>query len=107
MRTLHPVVTADLTAALLAVLAAALLASPTSSRANDMKDYPIQPVPFTAVRVQDEFWQPRLETNRAVTIPYAFRRCEETGRIDNFAKAGGLMKGDFKGIRYDDSDKAE
>jgi hypothetical protein len=106
MRTLHPVatvVTADLTAALLAVLTA-LLASPTSSWATDMNDYPIQPVPFTAVHVQDDFWQPRLETNRTVTIPYAFRRCEETGRIDNFAKAGGLMKGDFKGIRYDDSD---
>jgi DUF1680 family protein len=85
-------------------LVAGLLAGTTSAWANDMKDYPIQPVPFTAVRVQDEFWQPRLETNRTVTIPYAFRRCEETGRIDNFAKAGGLLKGDFKGIRYDDSD---
>ncbi len=103
MRTLHPVATGDLTAALLAVLAA-LLAVTTSAQATDMKDYPIQPVPFTAVHVQDEFWQPRLETNRTVTIPYAFRRCEETGRIDNFAKAGGLMKGDFQGIRYDDSD---
>lgn len=45
-----------------------------------------------------------METNRTVTIPYDFKKCEETGRIDNFAKAGGLMEGEFIGIRYNDSD---
>ncbi len=68
------------------------------------KDYPIQPVPFTAVSVQDGFWRPRMETNRKVTVRYDFQKCEETGRIDNFAKAGGLMKGEFRGIPFDDSD---
>ncbi|MFA6561655.1 MAG: glycoside hydrolase family 127 protein [Verrucomicrobiia bacterium] len=72
--------------------------------ATPSKDYPIQPVPFTAVHVQDSFWSPRMETNRAVTVWYDFKRCEETGRIDNFAKAAELMKGEFKGIPYDDSD---
>ncbi len=67
-------------------------------------DYPIRPVPFTSVRVADVFWTPRMETNRTVTIPFDFKKCEETGRIDNFAVAGGLMKGEFRGIRYDDSD---
>ena len=61
-------------------------------------------VPFTEVTFADEFWTPRMQTNREVTIPYDFKKCEETGRIDNFAKAGGLMKGKFKGIRFDDSD---
>ena len=68
------------------------------------KDYPIQPVQFTDVIFTDRFWSPRLETNRKVTIPYDFKKCEETGRIDNFAKAGGLMEGEFIGIRYNDSD---
>ena len=67
-------------------------------------DYPIRPVPFTNVKFEDFFWAPRLEKNRTITIPYDFRKCEETGRIDNFAKAGGLMQGDFVGIRYNDSD---
>ena len=49
-------------------------------------------------------WADRLETNRTVTIPACFRRCEETGRIDNFAKAAGRMPGDFVGIPFDDSD---
>ena len=75
-----------------------------ASAATPSKDYPIQPVPFTAVHVQDGFWSPRMETNRAVTVWYDFKRCEETGRIDNFAKAAGLMKGEFKGIPFDDSD---
>jgi DUF1680 family protein len=68
------------------------------------KDYPIAPIPFTDVQIKDNFWQPRMETNRTVTIPYDFKKCEETGRIDNFAKAGGLMEGEFIGIRYNDSD---
>jgi DUF1680 family protein len=67
-------------------------------------DYPIRPVPFPAVRVTDAFWRPRLETNRTVTLPFAFRKCAETGRIDNFAKAGGLLTGAHEGRRYNDSD---
>jgi len=68
------------------------------------RDYPIRPVPFTQVRVADAFWSPRLETNRQVTIPYAFKMCEETGRIDNFAVAGRLKEGKFRGIYFNDSD---
>ena len=55
-------------------------------------------------RVTDGFWAPRLETNRTVTIPVSFRRSEETGRIANFARAGGLEGGTHQGKRYDDSD---
>ena len=43
-------------------------------------DYPVKPVPFTAVHVTDQFWAPKIETNRKVTIPFAFRKDEETGR---------------------------
>ncbi|HYG35177.1 MAG TPA: glycoside hydrolase family 127 protein, partial [Clostridia bacterium] len=60
--------------------------------------------PFTAVRVQDSFWSPRMETNRVTTVWYDFQKCEETGRIDNFAKAGKLMAGEFRGTPFDDSD---
>ncbi len=67
-------------------------------------DYPITPIPFTEVCFTDRFWLPRLETNRQVTIPYDFEKCEETGRIDNFAKAAGLMEGPHEGLFYNDSD---
>ena len=68
------------------------------------KDYPVQPVSFTDVQIDDEFWSLRMETNRKVTIPYAFKMCEETGRIDNFAVAGGLMDGKHQGLYFNDSD---
>lgn len=76
----------------------------TGAAVAAQRDYPVTPVPFTAVRIQDEFWSRRMETNRVRTIWYDFQKCEETGRIDNFAKAGGLMPGAFKGIPFDDSD---
>jgi DUF1680 family protein len=75
-----------------------------SIQAQDMHDYPITPVSFTKVKIEDNFWLPRLETNRKVTIPYDFEKCEETGRIQNFEVAGGLREGKFVGIRFNDSD---
>ncbi|MBN1352855.1 glycoside hydrolase family 127 protein [candidate division KSB1 bacterium] len=68
------------------------------------QDYPVQPVAFTQVQIDDNFWLLRIEANRTVTIPYDFKKCEETGRIDNFAIAGGLKEGKHKGIRFNDSD---
>ncbi len=72
---------------------------------NRIKDYPIQPVPFTRVHIEDQFWAPRIETNRAVTIPHAFAQSEKIGRIANFAVAGGLLEGAQQGsYPFDDSD---
>ena len=68
------------------------------------RDYYVTPVPFNEVHVTDSFWTPRLETNRAVTIPYAFEQCEQTDRISNFEKAAGLRDGKFVGIYFNDSD---
>ena len=66
--------------------------------------YPIAPLPFTAVTIDDAFWSPRIETNRAVTVPYDFAKCEETGRIANFARAAGRQGGAHEGIFFNDSD---
>ena len=76
----------------------------TPSCAQEIADYPIRPVAFTNVRVADAFWTPRLESNRTTTVWYDFEKCEQTGRIDNFAVAGGLQKGGFQGIFFNDSD---
>ena len=93
-----------LRAGAVATFAAACTIATGRAAAAETADYPIRPVPFTAVTIDDAFWSPRLETNRRVTIPYDFAKCEETGRIDNFAKAGHLMPGEFRGIFFDDSD---
>ena len=76
----------------------------TAQGTEKQKDYPVKPIPFTKVHINDAFWSLRMETNRKVTIPFAFKKCEETGRIDNFSKAAGMMKGKYEGIRYNDSD---
>jgi hypothetical protein len=74
------------------------------------KDYPIQPVSFTAVHVNDQFWAPRLEINRKVSIPTAFEQCERTGRVDNFVRAAMVLEHqDLKdkhapGYPFDDTD---
>ena len=68
-------------------------------------DYPIQPVPFTSVKLTDNFWAPRIKKNASVTIPIAFGYCESTGRVKNFEIAGGLDTGKFQTIYpFDDSD---
>ncbi len=88
------------------ILALSLLLAAASRpvRAQDKKDYPIKPVPFTEVKVADSFWLPRIETNRTATLPFLFQKNDETGRLDNFAIAGGLMKGKYRGERYNDTD---
>ncbi len=74
------------------------------SPAPAMKDYPIQPVSFTRVKLADRFWLPRIETNRQVTIPASFARCEHTGRVDNFVMAA-TRKGKFcTKFPFDDTD---
>jgi uncharacterized protein len=68
-------------------------------------DYPIKPVPFTSVKLTDNFWAPRIKKNATVTIPIAFSYCESTGRVKNFEIAGGLDTGKFQTIYpFDDSD---
>ncbi len=67
--------------------------------------YPIDPVPFTSVKVTDAFWGQRLQASREVTVPLAFSKCEETGRYDNFVKAARPgPENEVKGYSFDDTD---
>ncbi len=72
---------------------------------SSSEDYPIRPVPFTSVKLTDNFWAPRIKKNASVTIPIAFGFCESTGRVKNFEIAGGADTGRFQSIfPFDDSD---
>ena len=84
---------------------AALVGMSACTEAYVQPDAPIEEVPFTQVHLNDAFWAPRIETNRTVSIPSAFKECEKNGRFDNFAIAGGLMKGEHRGdFSFDDTD---
>jgi len=75
------------------------------STGNHDENYPVRPVPFTSVKMTDNFWAPRIKKNHEVTIPIAFGYCESTGRVKNFEIAGGLDTGAFQTIfPFDDSD---
>jgi uncharacterized protein len=75
------------------------------SKWKKTNEYPISPIPFTQLKVEDDFWSKRIKTNHDVTIPIAIQKSDETGRIDNFAIAGGLQDGVFcSPYPFDDSD---
>lgn len=83
---------------------AAFALSATVCWSATTSDYPYQPVPLNQVSIREGFWLPRFETNRLVTVWADFRKSEETGRIANFARAGKMEAGPFRGIPFDDSD---
>ena len=91
-----------------ATLLACAISAPRGQ--NRSRDYPVRPVPFTAVHLDDTFWAPRIQTNRTETIPFAFQQCELTGRVGNFVRAAKVLRGepleDTKppGYPFDDSD---
>ena len=89
---------------------AMLLPAGAQKKQASAHGYPINPVPFTAVKVTPgTFWGQRLEASRKVTIPLAFSKCEETGRYTNFTNAAQHLKDPSKvfkvgGLAFDDTD---
>jgi uncharacterized protein len=89
------------------LIALAVLALPATvgAAAERATAYPIAAVPFTQVRLHDSFWAPRIETNRAVTIPFGFQKSEEEGRLRDFERAAHARSGGFEGkFPFNDSD---
>ena len=74
------------------------------SFAQVQKDYPYRGVPFTKVKLNDNFWLPKLEINRTVTIPWSFQKSKETGRIKNFEQAVSHTGKLCTTYPFDDSD---
>jgi DUF1680 family protein len=57
---------------------------------------PMSPVPFARVVIDDEFWSPRQETNRNITIPYVQSMSEKTGRFESFELTKADLEGGWK-----------
>jgi len=71
-------------------------------------DYPIRQVNLTQVELTDNFWLPKIRTVQQKTIRYAFEKCREEGRFDNFVTAGKVIAGGEGVVRgempFDDTD---
>ena len=97
---------------ILAALTAVVSLSGCTEKGEQASGYPITPVPFTSVKVENNsFWGQRLESSRKVTIPLAFSKCESEGRYTNFSNAAERMKDSTKffkvhgrGFSFDDTD---
>lgn len=50
-----------------------------ASRAAQQPDYRAAPVPFTKVEIHDEFWNPRIEANRSISIWHCLERLSDDG----------------------------
>jgi len=61
----------------------------------DKGGYPLEPVSLKNVTITDEFWSPRIENNRKVSIPYLFKKFEETGNY-----GGSLLYKTLEGAIY-------
>ena len=70
-----------------------------------LSDYPISAVDIKNVEINDAFWLPKIKIIQDTTIQYAFKKCEEEGRMENFLIAGGRKKGPVRGkMPFDDTD---
>lgn len=69
------------------------------------RNYPIQSADIRQVVLSDDFWLPKIKTIQETTIKFAFSKCEQEGRMQNFLVAGGVKNGKFKGhFPFDDTD---
>lgn len=64
----------------------------------------MQAVPMTQVEIRDQFWKPRQQTNRVITIPHLFAQLERAGNIPNLRLASEGKREGYQGPVYMDSD---
>jgi uncharacterized protein len=60
----------------------------------------LRPLPVDAIKLTDDFWAPRLRTNRETTLPTQYRLLHKKGRLDNFLRAAGKKDIPFQGYYY-------
>ena len=91
----------------LLLAASAFLLQGCQTSKEDIKAQPlkmIEPNDFSHVKINDNFWSPRLSKHVSATLPVCIDQIEnQTGRIRNFENAA-KGEGEHSGIFFDDSD---
>lgn len=65
---------------------------------------PLRAVPFTDVSINDDFWKPRQETNRKVSIPHSLEMLKKAGNIHDLEIAAAGKPDGYIGPIFIDSD---
>lgn len=91
----------------LLLAASAFLLQGCQTSKEDIKEQPlkmIEQIDFSHVKINDNFWSPRLSKHVSATLPVCINQIEnQTGRIRNFENAA-KGEGEHSGIFFDDSD---
>lgn len=91
----------------LLLAASAFLLQGCQTSKEDIKEQPlkmIEQIDFSHVKINDNFWSPRLSKHVSATLPVCIDQIEnQTGRIRNFENAAKGV-GEHSGIFFDDSD---
>lgn len=90
----------------LLLAASAFLLQGCQTSKEDIKEQPlkmIEQIDFSHVKINDNFWSPRLSKHVSATLPVCIDQIEnQTGRIRNFENAA-KGEGEHSGIFFDDS----
>lgn len=84
-----------------------LMSGVTVGAVEGSKLYPnskLTPVEFNEVKIDDPFWNGRIETIQSVTLPLLFQIAEEQGKIDNFRIVSGKKQSKLRLYNAPDSD---
>lgn len=91
----------------LLLAASAFLLQGCQTSKEDIKEQPlkmIEQIDFSHVKINDNFWSPRLSKHVSATLPVCIDQIEnQTERIRNFENAA-KGEGEHSGIFFDDSD---
>jgi DUF1680 family protein len=93
---------------LLVLVFAAILSACSSKNYDDQETlYPfssLHEVSFTEVKIQDNFWLPKIKLVQETTIPHLLDIAETEGKLDNFRILAGTKQGKIKLHNAPDSD---
>ena len=59
---------------------------------------------FKNVSLNEGFWTKKLNVNREASLRFGFKMLEKSGNFDNLRIAAGLIKGNYRGYVFQDSD---
>ena len=56
------------------------------------QDYPVSPVAFSRVKINDSFWLPRILVQKNETVPFALKKTERAA--ENLRRCGSYLRGE-------------
>ena len=69
-----------------------------SATADEKYDYPLAPMSFEQVTLQDSFWLPRLRRQAETTVPHALTQTEPA--VENLRRCGNFCTAEAANCRF-------